>query len=349
MVFVTNGPVIFYKNASKEMVVKVTHMKICYQIVLVLALVAMACMIPVAADNSTETGDQGWYVIYCNVYGAKVYLDDKYVGTTQQGSLMVSVLTSTTYKTIRVQKNGYSTFVDSISKAPEKGGSVAIYTTLNEIPVTSPTVIGGDIGWYVVHCNIDGATVFFDESNRGEIAQGMVYVPVYSTGTPYKEYTVRKDGYTTYTATIPDVPGKGETIDLYATLNPKAATTTVAQIGGDVGWYIVHCNVEGATVSFDNEVKGLVAKGNLSVSVYTTGTPYKTYTVYKAGYVPYTGALTQVPTKGESIDLYATLNAQTGSTTSPTPTQTPKSPQSLWICGISFIIAGIIMKGMRKK
>ncbi|MDD4137779.1 MAG: hypothetical protein PHT99_07820, partial [Methanoregula sp.] len=208
----------------------------------------------------------------------------------------------------------------------------------------------GDVGWYVVHCNIDGATVLFDESNRGEISQGMVYVPVYSTGTPYREYTVKKDGYTTFTATIANVPAKGETIDLYATLNPMATTTAIpAMIGGDTGWYVVHCNVDGATVSFDNVDKGQIAQGILKVQVYVTGTPYKTFTVYHAGYVPYTGTIDTYPGKGETVDLIAPLTPQPATTTLPTSTPTRKSPVAAGLCGLGLVIACAVASIVSRK
>ncbi len=180
--------------------------------------------------------------------------------------------------------------------------------------------IGGDQGWYVVHCNIDGASVSFDGTPVGTITGGVLYVPAYTTGTPYQTYTVSKEGYTTATGPITGVPAKGQTLDLYATLNP-VAPTTVAPIGGDIGWFTVHCNVDGATVSFDNDVKGQIAQGVLTVQVYVTGTPYRTYTVVKPGYSTYTGVITQYPQKGQTVDLYATLNPV--STTTPTEAPLP--------------------------
>lgn len=322
-----------------------------YRIILVLAILAGVCMLPVAAEDTAAGGDQGWYRIYCNVYGAKIYLDDKYIGTTPQaGPLTVAVSTSSTYKTIRVQKYGYSTFTNSITRVPLKGETVDLFTTLNELPATTGTAVGGDVGWYIVHCNIDGATVLFDESNRGEISQGMLYVPVYSTGTPYSRYTVKKDGYTTFTGNIPDVPGKGQSIDLYATLNPVATTTaTPDTIGGDIGWYAVHSNIEGATVSFDNDAKGQIVQGNLTVQVYVTGTPYKTFTVYKSGYVPYTGTIDKYPAKGQTVDLYATLNAQPATTKVPTATPTQKSPVAGGICGLALVIATVVASIVSRK
>lgn len=87
-------------------------------------------------------------------------------------------------------------------------------------------------------------------------------------------------------------------------------------IGGDQGWYAVHCNVNGAMVMFDNDMKGVIANGVLTVPVYVTGTPYKTYTVTMAGYTPFNAAITQYPAKGQTVDLYSTLNPEP--TTAPT-------------------------------
>jgi hypothetical protein len=317
-------------------------MKLHYGLVILALLLGVA--FPAGAADESIGGDQGWYVIHCNVFGSKVYLDDKYVGTTEMGTLTVPALTTgTPYKVLRVEKYGYSTFTDSITSVPGKGMSVDLYATLNPLPETTTTSIGGDMGWYVVHCNIDGATVLFDTSNKGEISQGSVYVPVYSTGTPYQTLTVKKEGYRTFTANIGKVPAKGETIDLYATLNPvaTATVTTPGLIGGDIGWYNVHCNVEGATVSFNNEAKGKITDGSLSVQVYVTGTPFRTFTVYKAGYVPFSGAIDQFPKKGDTVDLYATLNALPESQASATPIPTTKSPISLEVSLLALIFCGM--------
>jgi hypothetical protein len=180
--------------------------------------------------------------------------------------------------------------------------------------------------------------VLLDAANKGEISQGVVYVPVYSTATPYRSFTVKMDGYTTDKGTISRVPLKGESIDLYATINPVATpTATPPGIGGEIGWYNVHSNVDGATVTFDNDVKGKTAKGMLSVQVFVTGTPYRAFTVNKPGYVPYTGTIGQYPAKGQTVDLYATLNAEPA--TAPVPTT--KSPLPSAIALIALILGGV--------
>lgn len=315
-------------------------MKHQYLLLVILGMAALTGFPPASAEDIG--GDQGWYTIHCNVDGANIYLDEKFVGTAPRGALTVTVLTTgTPYKMLRVQKYGYTTFADSITKVPVKGGTVDLYATLNELPLTTPAVTGGDIGWYIVHCNIDGATVMFDEANKGEISQGMVYVPVYLTATPYKSFTVKKDGYSIFEGTISRIPLKGESIDLYATINPVTTPlATQVSIGGEIGWYNVHSNVDGATVTFDNDVKGKTAKGTLSVQVFVTGTPYRTFTVNKLGYVPYTGNISLYPAKGQSVDLYATLNAEPA-TTQPTTVPTTKSALPPAIAGIALLIVGV--------
>jgi hypothetical protein len=79
--------------------------------------------------------------------------------------------------------------------------------------------IGGDMGTYRIHCNVDGAKVYFDGDYKGDIAEGILDVPVYVTGTPYRTFTIEKEGYKTYTGTIASVPGKGQVIDIYVKLS----------------------------------------------------------------------------------------------------------------------------------
>lgn len=88
-------------------------------------------------------------------------------------------------------------------------------------------------------------------------------------------------------------------------------------VGGDEGWITINCNINGASVSFDGQYKGVINGGSLTVPVFTTGTPYQSFTVEKSGYTSYTGDLS-MPAAGETKTFYATLN--------PVPTQTPVPP-----------------------
>jgi hypothetical protein len=87
-------------------------------------------------------------------------------------------------------------------------------------------------------------------------------------------------------------------------------------IGGSEGWIQIQCNVNGASVSFNGEHKGVISGGSLTVPVYTTGTPYTSFSVAKAGYTPYDGSLS-MPAEGQTSTYYATLNPLTTPTTAP--------------------------------
>ncbi len=318
-------------------------MKTVYLFAVLAGIFILACL-PLAAADEPAPGNQGWYVIHCNVYGADIYLDDKYVGTFREGTLTVPALTSgTPYKTIRVQKKGYSTYNSSITLVPGTGQTVDLYAILDPItPTPTQTTAGSDTGWYVVHSNVEGATVLFDGIDKGRISGGNVSVPVYSTGTRYQSYTVRKDGYIPYSGEISRVPQKGETIDLYSSLNPlTAGPTTSVKSGGGIGWYAVHSDINGASVSLDNDPKGVITNGNLTIPVSVTGTPYKTFTVYKSGYIPFTGTLDKYPVRGGTVDLYVTLNPQASAT--------PKSPVPPGIPLLALITAGIAAVAITRK
>lgn len=86
-----------------------------------------------------------------------------------------------------------------------------------------------------------------------------------------------------------------------------AAQTGVA--GEAMGVYRVHSNVDGASVFFDGEYKGIITDYILDIPVMSTGTPYRSFTVEKEGYRPYTGPIITVPVKGQVVNLYATLSA----------------------------------------
>ncbi len=92
-----------------------------------------------------------------------------------------------------------------------------------------------------------------------------------------------------------------------------AAVPPASAIGGDQGWIEVRCNVDGARVYFDGVEKGVISGGSLTVPVYSTAAPYRSFTVEKSGYIPDSGELS-MPSAGETRTVYATLNP-----VSPTP------------------------------
>ncbi|MDD3976811.1 MAG: hypothetical protein PHI15_01500 [Methanomicrobium sp.] len=192
--------------------------------------------------------------------------------------------------------------------------------------------IGGDQAWFNVHCNVDGAAVYFDGDYKGVTFDKILTVPVYTTATPYKTITVEMDGYTTWTYDISGYPEMGDTLDVYATINP-VPTPVPTMIGGDMGFYTVYCNVDGASVYFDSDYKGTISNGELTVSVYTTGTPYSTYQVKMQGYDSFTGQITDYPAKGETVKLHASLTPSTN----PTP-----APVSIFVVVMGLVAAGFV-------
>ncbi len=90
----------------------------------------------------------------------------------------------------------------------------------------------------------------------------------------------------------------------------------VSAIGGNEGWIMIQCNINGASVSFNGDYKGVISGGSLTVPVYTTGTPYTSFSVSKSGYIPFDGTLS-MPAEGQTKTYYATLNPISTPTTVP--------------------------------
>lgn len=141
--------------------------------------------------------------------------------------------------------------------------------------------IGGDKGYFLVHSNVDGAKVFFDDDFKGLTANGTLLVQVYTTATPYRSYTVSKDGYTTFIDRITHYPRRDQTVDLYAVLGPSSAGVNgwVAS-GSDYG----PVSIPGARVRIAKNASDLAspytsletttdARGIYAISGLPTGVP----------------------------------------------------------------------------
>ncbi|MCX6690078.1 MAG: hypothetical protein NTZ39_10395 [Methanoregula sp.] len=98
----------------------------------------------------------------------------------------------------------------------------------------APSLIGGDMGAYLINANVEAANVTFDNDFKGAITGGNLKVNVYTTGTPYRIVTVEKTGYATAKLNITQYPAKGETVVMNVTLvkleQTTAATTTAAAV-----------------------------------------------------------------------------------------------------------------------
>jgi len=250
----------------------------------------------------------------CTANGASVYINGNNMGTISSGAFEIPYDDS--FSTYKITKDGYYDLTGSIP-APADGqtADIIIGADLTQKPT------GSGKGWFAVHCDVDGATVAFNGVTKGTIANGVYTFEVSTTGTPYTSYSVTKSGYYTYSGSIASMPSDDQTIDLYPTLNPKPVTalpTTVSTtIGGSTGWYTIHCSVNGASVYFDKTYKGLISNGELSVMVYTTGTPYSAYSVSANGYVTSTGSLSSVPSAGQTKDIYVSLTPVVTTTVAP--------------------------------
>jgi hypothetical protein len=290
-------------------------------IILLLALGCILFAAPVSAE--IPPGGTGWIAFKTNVNGASVYINGNLKGTTDStGEFDIQYVD--TFTTYTISKAGYYDGSGSIDFPPG-----ADNLDITETLTLKPT--GSGKGWFAVHSNVDGATVAFDGSTKGTISGGVFSYEVTSTAAPFSTYSVSRNGYQTYLGSISTMPSEGQTIDLYATLNPVTtqATTYTTPIGGDVGWYAVTCNVDGASVYFDSVYKGVISGGVLNVQVYTTGTPYRAYSVSKSGYVSVTGTLPAAPAKGKTVTVPVTLVPLTSATTE--PTYAPVGSEHGWI------------------
>jgi hypothetical protein len=156
--------------------------------------------------------------------------------------------------------------------------------------------IGGDMGIYRVHSNVNGAAVYFDGEYKGEIVDNILDVPVYIAATPYRSFTVEKEGYRSYTGGINSVPAKGQIINLYATLSALPLT--------EYGSLHLTVTPTLSTVSFDGQVVGIVpVTGILDLKNIEPGAHI--IQVSKEGFNPNTTDV--VVQKNENLKLFIAL------------------------------------------
>lgn len=117
---------------------------------------------------------------------------------------------------------------------------------------------------------------------------------------------------TTIPPTIPTVVTTEPTVTI------TIPTVVPTEPGAGKGYIDTYCNVDGAAVAFDGAYQCTIAQGICTVGVSPTGTPIRTVTVSKAGYSPWSGPLPRMPSDGEHVAVYATIN--------PVPTQTTVPP-----------------------
>ena len=144
-------------------------------------------------------------------------------------------------------------------------------------------------------------TVQFNDSSSGTVTS---YEWDFGDGAnsteqnPVHTYT----NYGTYNVSLTVTNAAGED-----TITKNDYIQVIPMVCGDTGHYLIHCNVEGAEVYFDQDSKGVITDGTLLVKIYLTATPYHRYSVSKAGYVTINEALPSYPAKDQTKDIFVTL------------------------------------------
>lgn len=135
--------------------------------------------------------------------------------------------------------------------------------------VPAVSAIGGDQGWYRIHCNIDGADVYFDGQYKGTTYAGSLDVPVYTTATSFKTVRVEKSGYLTHSGSLPTEPGAGQTADVYVTLQPVETVGTIH----------VTSSPSGAAIYLNGNYRGVapLTIKNLAPGTYSLDADYSGY------------------------------------------------------------------------
>src|SRR5512145_1173975 len=182
-------------------------------------------------------------------------------------------------------------------------------TTHTETIVTTTEPPGPQVGWLTILSTPSGAEVSIDGTAAGvtpvtgrELGAGAHSIRVTMAGfEPFQESKTIGAGEpaavdaTLKVIPVTLVPTTRETTR--ATVIPTSIATTHETgipvttggsgpcLGCDKGWIRVNCNVNGATVSFDDLSSGCtVTGGSCDTEVTTTIMPFRTITVQKPGY-----------------------------------------------------------------
>lgn len=90
-------------------------------------------------------------------------------------------------------------------------------------------IIGGDVGTYMIHTNVDGVAIYFDGEYQGTTSSYTLPVVVYTTATPYSSVTGTKSGYVSDSNSLPSLSA-GQTANIYLTLQPVTPPVTTGSI-----------------------------------------------------------------------------------------------------------------------
>lgn len=159
--------------------------------------------------------------------GASIYLNGAYQGI---APVTLANLNPGTY-TLRASLNGWA---DDVQQVTVRAGRVSVYA-----PVLSPSppVAGSGQGIIAVYANVNGASVYFDNTSEGTIANGVLFVPVAVTGTPVKTIRVESPGFAPWITNLAQWPANGEIVRVQAVLVPGTVppATTRAPLPATLG------------------------------------------------------------------------------------------------------------------
>jgi hypothetical protein len=274
----------------------------------------------------------GWLTVLSTPSGAEVSIDGAAAGVTP---VIGRELGAGTHS-IEITMDGYERY--HTEKAIGNGEQAAVDATLIEIPVTIvPTIrptseptfvpvttgpvpcLGCDEGWIRVHCNVDGATVSFDDLSAGcTVTGGSCDTEVITTTMPFRTFTVQKPGYQIFTGTVSRWPAKGQTIDLYATLNPIASNGNIQVTSHPSGAIVT---LDGGSWQYTPAMFTAVSAGSHTLQITMSGyQPYGTSAYVTAGQTagvnaylvptppqPRTGSLS-IATSPRGADIYVDGN-----------------------------------------
>nr|WP_320160252.1 PEGA domain-containing protein [uncultured Methanoregula sp.] len=147
--------------------------------------------------------------------GATIYMNGVSYGVSP---VTIPNLAPGTYS-MKATMNGYSPDTRRITVS---SGRTAFY---NPTLYANPPPVGSGQGSFAVYSNAEGAQVYFDNVNEGSITNGVRFITVATTGTPFRSYRVECPGYTTLTGTITKWPASGETVKIQAMLVPSTVPT----------------------------------------------------------------------------------------------------------------------------
>jgi hypothetical protein len=278
------------------------------------------------AEPTKEPGPQvGWVTITSTPSGASVSMDGKPIGITPLSGIEIGAGIA---HSVRITLGGYEPYEKEIRVSA--GEQSALDAELKPVVTPSPTKeptqeptippqpFGSDKGWFRVHCNVDGATASLDDRSSGcTIAQGSCSIEVTVTGTPVSTFTVQKPGYEIVSKSVPHMPGKGETVDLYATLNPIPVPSygsvsvssypsgSVATLDGQ-SWQYTPCTFSSVSAGSNHNIQ-ISASGyqTYTTTVFVSGGQISSVSANLVPNPPYpsTGSL-NVGTSPASADIY---------------------------------------------